>query len=106
MITDVRQHYRFDGEKFARSNLVETGQLFADVYCFEAGQSQPPHTHDGATKIYYVIEGTGLFTLGPDERHVSAGGFVCAGPGQVHGVSNPGPGRLVTLTVMAPNPNK
>jgi quercetin dioxygenase-like cupin family protein len=105
MITDVRKHYQFEAEQFVKVNLVETAQLFCDLYCFEAGQAQPPRTHDGATKFYYVLEGTGLFTLGDEERHVSAGGFVCAEPGVVHGVSNAGPARLVALVTMAPNPN-
>src|ERR1041384_472875 len=49
-------------------NLFETERMFTDIYCLEPGQEQKRHAHYGADKIYLVIEGTGRFHLGDDER--------------------------------------
>ena len=48
-------------------SLFETDQMFCDVYCLRPGQAQHVHSHAGATKFYYVIEGEGSFTVGSGE---------------------------------------
>jgi mannose-6-phosphate isomerase-like protein (cupin superfamily) len=101
----VPDQVRFQAEKMAKVSLFETPRMFCDVYCLEPGQSQSPHTHTGADKVYYVLDGTGEFVLG-DERHALGPGHAVMAPsGVVHGVSNPGEERLTLLVWMAPNPN-
>ena len=56
-----------------KNNLFTTDRLFCDVYCFEPGQAQTPHSHSGSDKVYYVIEGTARIRIGSDEREVGAG---------------------------------
>jgi quercetin dioxygenase-like cupin family protein len=96
---------RFSPEKMQKINLFETEQMFCDVYCLEPGQAQKPHTHADATKLYYVIEGTGEFVIGEETRTLGRGQLVWSAPGEVHGVRNPTTDRLVLLVAMAPNPN-
>ena len=96
---------RFSAEKMQKVNLFETGQMFCDVYCLEPGQGQKPHAHDGATKFYYVIEGTGEFVIGDETLTLRAGELAWSSPGEVHGVRNASSGRLMLLVAMAPNPN-
>ena len=95
----------FDPKKLQKHNLFETEQMFCDVYCLEPGQEQKPHGHAGATKFYYVLEGTGRFTLGDETRELGPGGLAWAAPGEPHGVANDSAQRLVLLVAMAPNPN-
>ena len=101
--TDEMQ--RFSAEKMQKVNLFETAEMFCDVYCLEPGQAQKPHTHAGATKFYYVIEGRGEFVIGDATRTLGPGELAWSSPGQVHGVTNASSERLVLLVAMAPNPN-
>ena len=95
----------FSREKMTKTNLFETERMFCDVYGFEPGQEQKSHTHTGADKIYSVLQGRGTFRLGAEEQELGEGMVVLAPAGVEHGVRNPGPGRLVLLVFMAPNPN-
>lgn len=102
---DTCTEQRFSPDKLQKLNLFETTQMFCDVYCLEPGQTQKPHRHDGATKFYYVIEGTARFTLGDEERDLGPGGLAWAQAGEVHGVTNSSDARVRLLVSMAPNPN-
>ena len=96
---------RFSGVKMAKVNLFETERMFADVYGFEPGQTQKVHTHQGADKVYVVLEGSGTFQIGSEERELGPNTAVLAPSGVEHGVKNTGNARLILLVFMAPNPN-
>jgi quercetin dioxygenase-like cupin family protein len=98
---DVR---RFDPAKMQKLNLFQTPRFFCDVYCLEPGQAQKPHRHDGADKVYAVLEGEVRVGVGEEEATVTAGGAVLAPAGLDHGLSNPGPARAAVLVFMAPPP--
>jgi quercetin dioxygenase-like cupin family protein len=101
---DVSECKRFSAEKFQKINLFETDRMFCDVYCFEPGQEQTPHKHQGADKIYHVLEGKGLVQVGAERRELLPGMAAHASSGEEHAVVNPGPERLVMLVFMAPHP--
>lgn len=101
---DVSQTRRFSVERFQKINLFETDRMFCDVYCFEPGQEQAAHKHQGADKIYYIIEGHALVQIGADQRELSSGMAAHAGAGEEHAVKNIGAERLVMLVFMAPHP--
>jgi quercetin dioxygenase-like cupin family protein len=105
-IKNVQAERRFSADKMQKVNLFETQRLFADIYCLEPGQEQKRHAHSGADKIYFVLEGTGRFQIGDDNRELSADQIVLAPEGVEHGVRNESQARLVVLVFMAPNPNK
>jgi quercetin dioxygenase-like cupin family protein len=92
----------FAADRMKKTNLVETANLFCDVYAFEPGQTQASHRHAVGDKLYFVLFGSGRIRVGDDERLVGAGDLVCAPAGSEHGVTNPGPGRLTLLVTMAP----
>jgi len=95
---------RFSPEKMAKVSMFETERMFCDVYGLEPGQSQKPHVHSDADKVYHVLEGEGLFQVGTESRVLGPGMVVHAPAGSEHGVSNCGKGRLALLVVMAPHP--
>jgi quercetin dioxygenase-like cupin family protein len=102
----VKSAQRFLPEKMQKVNLFETERMFADIYCLEPGQEQKRHAHAGADKIYFVLEGTGRFHIGGEERELGADEIVLAPADVEHGVRNESASRLVLLVFMAPNPNK
>jgi mannose-6-phosphate isomerase-like protein (cupin superfamily) len=101
---DARAAATFSPEKMKKVNLFETERMFCDVYGLNPGQEQTAHAHAGSDKVYYVIEGSGAFRIGDEERVVSSGTAVFAAAGSSHAVRNPGPGRLTLLVFMAPKP--
>ena len=102
---NVKSEGSFSSEKMQKVNLFETERMFADIYCLEPGQEQRLHAHSGADKIYFVIEGTGRFHIGDDERDLGPDQIVLAPANVDHGVRNESQDRLVLLVFMAPNPN-
>jgi mannose-6-phosphate isomerase-like protein (cupin superfamily) len=66
------------------------------------GQSQKVHAHEGSDKVYFVLEGTGRFTVGDEEEDLGEGHAVIARAGAPHGVRNETRENLVLLVTMAP----
>ena len=95
----------FSTEKMKKNGIFETERFFCDTYCFEPGQSQSPHTHAKEDKVYFVLEGRGLFTVGTDEKELGPGEIALAPAGQSHGVANQSGQRLVTLVFVTPKPH-
>ncbi len=100
----VPAQFTFAAEKMKKVNLFTTERMFCDVYCFEPGQAQTPHTHTGSDKVYYVLEGNGRVQVGAETKDVGPGDITLAPSGSEHGFRNPGPGRLTVLVFMAPKP--
>lgn len=104
VLKDVLAAAAFSADKLRKVNLFDTDRMFCDVYGLEPGQQQTPHGHATSDKIYYVIDGFAVFTVGSDELR-GGPGYACLAPaGMNHAVSNPGPNRLTLLVFMAPKP--
>ena len=97
---------RFNPTKMGKSDLAAGAHLFAGLNSFEPGQEHALHTHAGQDKLYFVLEGVGEVTVGAESATIGAGDLVLAQSGEEHSLRNPGPGRLVVMTVMAPPPKK
>lgn len=101
----VSEAITFSAEKMKKNSLFDSPHLFYDVYCLLPGQHQRIHAHEGSDKIYYVLEGTGRFTVGDEERDLPKGNAVIAPAGEPHGVRNETDEDLVLLVTMAPKPS-
>lgn len=95
---------QFSEEKMQKNSLFDSPNLFYDTYCLLPDQSQKVHAHEGSDKVYYVLTGTGTFTVGEEEKDLGEGQAVIARSGESHGVRNDSDGRLVLLVTMAPPP--
>src|SRR5262245_25986820 len=93
LVKNVNAERRFSAEKMRKVNLFESERMFADIYCLEPGQEQKVHAHAGADKIYFVLEGTGRFKIGGEDRDLGPDEIAFAPAGVEHGVSNASPER-------------
>ncbi len=87
-----------------KNGLFASPRLFYDLYCLLPGQSQKVHSHEDSDKVYYVLEGTGHFTVSDEKRDLTEGHAVLAPAGEPHGVRNDTQENLVLLVTMAPPP--
>ena len=101
---DTRSLVSFSDEKMQKVPLFGSGKYFCDLYCLRPGQQQRVHQHAESDKIYYVIEGQGLFHIAGEERECGVGETVIARPTQDHGVRNESERNLVLLVFMTPRP--
>ena len=102
---NVSDAVAFSEEKLKKNALFDSPHLFYDAYCLLPGQSQKVHAHENSDKVYYVLLGTGRFTVGEDERDLGEGSAVIARAGDAHGVRNETQENLVLLVTMAPRPS-
>jgi quercetin dioxygenase-like cupin family protein len=84
--TTVADHTVFAPAKFTKADLARGAHLFAGLNCFEPGQGQAVHTHEGADKFYLVLEGKARMRVGQDEADAGPGTLVWAPAGVPHGV--------------------
>ena len=103
--TSVSDVTEFSEEKMKKNAIFDSPHLFYDAYCLLPGQSQKVHAHEGSDKVYYVLRGTGRFTVAEEERDLGAGNAVIARAGDPHGVRNETQDDLVILVTMAPRPS-
>lgn len=99
---DWREHAGSQPDKFYKSTLWQGEHITVGLNCLEPGQIQKVHAHDGADKIYYVLEGDGQFTIGDEERNAVKGMVIVAPAGMAHGVANQGHHRLSLLVAISP----
>jgi len=103
-IKTIAGEARFSREKMAKASLFETPRFFCDVYGLEPGQAQKPHAHEGADKVYVVIQGSARVRIGSEDAVVGEGAVAHVPAGAEHSVENPGAGRTTLLVFMAPRP--
>ena len=76
--------------------------MMVGLNAFEPGQSHELHAHAGMDKMYYVLEGEGLFLLDGVEAPMRTGDLLVAPDGVPHGVRNNSNARLLVMAVLAP----
>jgi quercetin dioxygenase-like cupin family protein len=101
---DWRGHAGAAAEKFYKTTLWQGEHVMVGLNCLEPKQTQSVHSHEGADKFYFVLEGEGTFTVGTEERNAAAGALVIAPAGIAHGVTNTSGDRLSLLVAIAPGP--
>lgn len=93
---DVASRASFAPDKMRKVDCFETPRLLLGLNCFEPGQTQKVHAHEGADKFYLVLSGRASVTVGDETREVGAGDMVLARAGVPHGVET-GDERTVML---------
>ena len=98
-------HAEWRGDKMGKSTLFESPRLLVGLNAFEPGQSHALHAHAGMDKLYYVVEGEGVFLLESEELPMRAGDALVAPEGLAHGIRNTSATRLLVMAVLAPSPS-
>src|SRR5436190_6256265 len=93
-------------EKFFKATLWQGEHVMIGMNCLEPTQTEAVHAHAGADKFYMVLNGSGTFTVGDEERIAGPGTVVVAPAGVPHGIVNTGAERLSVLIAIAPGPSK
>ncbi len=102
---NVRAAQKFSADKMVKANLFQTERLYYDVYCLEPGQAQKVHSHAGCDKVYLVLAGRAIVTIGTEERELGPDEAALAPAGVPHGIRNAAPvERLSALVVTTPPP--
>jgi len=104
MFKDYRDHVGARADKHFKATLFEGARLMVGLNCLEPGQAQHAHVHDAADKVYVVLEGRGLFSVGGETREAGQGAVVWAPAGLSHGVQNQSDARLTLFVGIAPPP--
>jgi quercetin dioxygenase-like cupin family protein len=97
-------HAEWRTDKMGKTTLFESARLLVGLNAFEPGQAHALHAHAGMDKLYYVIEGEGLFLLEGTELPMRTGDALVAPEGVPHGIRNRGSARLLVMAVLAPSP--
>lgn len=98
------EHAAWRPDKMGKSTIYESERLLVGLNGFEPGQSHELHAHVGMDKVYYVLDGEGIFLLDGRELPMQTGDLLVAPDGAPHGVRNPSQKRLLVLAVLAPAP--
>ena len=99
-------HAVYAADKMGKATIFESSRLLVGLNAFEPGHQHSLHAHAGQDKVYYVLEGDGLFLLEGRDLPMTAGDLLVAPDGVPHGVRNTGGGRLLVMAVLAPAPAK
>ncbi len=68
-----------------RTNAPVQNQSLAEA-TLPAGASTRPHHHRASEEIYFILEGQGTITIGPESRHVGPGDAILIPPGSRHAI--------------------
>jgi len=97
-------HAVYDPERMGKSTLFQSDRLLVGLNTFEPGQEHRLHAHAGMDKVYYVLQGRGVFLLDGREEAMEAGLMLVAPEGVRHGIRNTGSERLLVMAILAPSP--
>ncbi len=91
-------------DRMGKRTIFESARLLVGLNAFEPGQSHALHSHAAMDKVYYVLEGEGVFLLDDRALPMHGGNLLVAPAGVPHGVRNTGQNRLLVLAILAPAP--
>jgi mannose-6-phosphate isomerase-like protein (cupin superfamily) len=97
-------HATYDPERMGKSTLFQSDRILVGLNAFEPGQEHRLHAHAGMDKVYYVLQGRGVFLLDGSEEPMEAGLMLVAPEGAHHGIRNTGSERLLVMAILAPSP--
>lgn len=81
---NINNEKEFHKEGFRPKILYVSPKLKVPLICMEAGQVIP--VHPSGTGIFYVLEGSAVFTVAGEKRDVKAGSVVIAPHGAERGI--------------------
>lgn len=99
---NVHDTKEFSVEKFVKKSLFDSDKLATDIYCFRPGQILDVHQHPHSDQAFYVIEGTGVLTVGTEKVDIGPGDSFLAPAAVEHSILNSGGDVLTVFQVTTP----
>jgi mannose-6-phosphate isomerase-like protein (cupin superfamily) len=93
----------------ARIRILEDGSTtghrlgLAEIAVAPRTAGPPQHRHARHDEGFYVVSGTGVFTVGETEHTAPAGTLVMVPPGAPHTFANPGDDPLIVINTFTPD---
>ena len=81
---NIDKKKEFYKEGFRPQILYVSPKLKVPLICMEPGQNIP--THPSGAGIFYVLEGSAVFTVGGEKKEIKAGSIVVAPQGVERGI--------------------
>ena len=102
------QAYRISPQDTNRLAIVfdpstANNSLTVCVEIFEVGSETPPHRHNHAVEMFFILKGEGIAVCDGKETLLSAGDSVLMPKTGTHYLKNTGNQRLYALCMMVPN---
>jgi len=102
-INDIKE---FNIKEMLKKVPLDTGKLVFNTYFLEPRQLLNLHKHPATDELFFIVQGSGQFTVGKDQVMVDSGSVVY-GPANVpHGLVNSGKSEIVMISVQSPKPVK
>jgi|TARA_B100002052_G_scaffold190485_1_gene173618 mannose-6-phosphate isomerase-like protein (cupin superfamily) len=104
------QGFRFSDNDHCRLALLNApddchaqalGDLSMFVEIHDPCDRVPPHSHQGAAELYFVLRGRAIFHVDDNAICAGTGDFIQVPAAARHDFENPGPNRLYLLTVLS-----
>mmetsp|Transcript_35857 Transcript_35857/g.90118 ORF Transcript_35857/g.90118 Transcript_35857/m.90118 type:complete len:484 (+) Transcript_35857:258-1709(+) len=84
--------------------LGESPQPFTfGIEVFQPGHETPPHKHDSAYEVFFILSGSGVAFCDGRRFEVNAGDTIVFPPTSVHGIDNGCGSKMYLLELMLPN---
>ena len=93
----ISKEVKFNPEGVRPNFLYTSDKMRVPLLCLEAGQEIPAHV--SAEGLFYVVEGSAIFTLGEEKMDIGPGTLVIASAGAIRGIKSKE--RLVVIAVQA-----
>ena len=102
------QAYRISPQENNRLAIIfdpttADNSLTVCVEIFEVGSETPPHRHDYAVEMFFILKGEGIAVCDGKETLLHTGDSVLMPKTGTHYLKNTGKGRLYALCMMVPN---
>lgn len=103
-ITSLKDHIRFDAERFGRSVVFSSDTAVMFIYSFHPGQAMTEHTQPFAHVILHVLEGEAHVSVATETVMAPAGTVISIPPETVQAIYNRSDRPLVVASYMSPKP--
>jgi quercetin dioxygenase-like cupin family protein len=100
-ILDLKKIIRFQPDRIFREMIGETPEMRVALMCLEPGQELIPHKAP-MQLLMYVVEGSGVFTVGDEEIEADEKTAILCRPMAPHGFKASKGKRLVVMAVVTP----
>ena len=101
-VFELHKLKEFTPAERVRKKLFKTGQLWAEIACYEPGQSTVMHKHPYEEEAIFVLEGTPNMNIDGEEVALPPGSVVRFRPCVMHDLRNLGNDRCVIMFIKVP----